>query len=202
MAHSSQSLESVRRFSSPQEEVLLTLMRSADCLQREFQHRLRPFGITTTQYNVLRILRAAGPSGLTCSAIGRSMITPQPDITRLLTRLKAQNLVAQHQDREDKRVLWTNIVQPGLEILQKLDSIVDQAPRDLLSALNCTEVQELARLLKKAACCEKVPLSLDQSTVAQNKKRQVSEETQRQIPASPNAKAPSPQPRLLHPRPE
>jgi DNA-binding MarR family transcriptional regulator len=143
-----------RRFSSPQEEVLLTLMRTADCLHRAFQHRLKPFGLTVTQYNVLRILRSAGSKGLTCTAIGRMMITPVPDITRLLARLQAQDLLSQQRDSQDRRILWTHISERGLEILSKLDAIVERTPRELLQRLNGEEVSELTRLLVKARCCD------------------------------------------------
>jgi DNA-binding MarR family transcriptional regulator len=152
-----------RRFSSPQEEALLTLIRSADCLQRDFQLRLRPFGLTATQYNVLRILRAANPSGLTCAAIGRSMLTPEPDITRLLARLKANGLVRQRRDTHDRRVLWTCITDPGLEILRNLDGIVERAPREMLGTLNCDEVSTLIRLLGKAQCCRPSSVSVELS---------------------------------------
>ncbi len=143
-------IEQAPRFSSPQEEALLTLMRSADFLHRAFQQRLKPFGLTNAQYNVLRILRGAQPRGLTCSAVGRMMITPEPDITRLLARLKTQKLVRQQRDRHDRRVVWTHITAHALHVLENLDSIVDQAPRELLRELTCSEVEELTRLLRKA----------------------------------------------------
>ena len=50
--------------------------------------KTRGWGLTATQYNVLRILRGAEPKGLTCAAIGARMIAAEPDITRLLARLK------------------------------------------------------------------------------------------------------------------
>jgi DNA-binding MarR family transcriptional regulator len=153
MATSPPNPETVRRFSSPQEEVLLSLMRTADCLHREFQQRLRPFGLTPAQYNVLRILRAARPAGLTCSAIGRSMIAPEPDITRLLARLKTQKLLSQQRDVRDRRILWTHISEAGLEVLSSLDETVERAPLEMFQELNCEEVRELARLLHKAQSC-------------------------------------------------
>jgi len=142
--------EQAIRFSSPQEEALLTLMRSADFLHRAFQQRLKPFGLTGAQYNVLRILRGAQLNGLTCSAIGRMMITPEPDITRLLARLKTQKFVRQQRDRQDRRVVWTHITPQGLQVLENLDETVNQAPRELLKELTCAEVGELTRLLRKA----------------------------------------------------
>jgi DNA-binding MarR family transcriptional regulator len=153
MATTSPGPEQAPRFSSPQEEALLNILRSADCLHRAFQHRLKPSGLTATQYNVLRILRSARATGLTCSAIGHMMITPEPDITRLLARLKTQKLIRQQRDTHDRRVVWTHISAQGIEVLSKLDGMVEQAPRELLSELTCEEVGELIRLLGKARCC-------------------------------------------------
>ena len=153
MAADSQGSEQAPSFSSPQEETLLNLMRSADCLHRSMQQRLKPSGLTLTQFNVLRILRAARPAGLTCSAIGRMMITPVPDITRLLARLKTQKLLRQQRDLHDRRVIWTHITPAGIDLLSKLDSIVAHAPAELLKELSGNELRELTRLLKKASCC-------------------------------------------------
>jgi DNA-binding MarR family transcriptional regulator len=153
-APSSDSEQALIGFSSPQEEALLNLMRTADCLHRALQHRLKPSGLTATQYNVLRILRGAQPDGLTCSSIGRRMITPEPDITRLLARLKAQKFLTQQRDKQDRRVVWTRISARGLEVLADLDGIVERAPRELLNALTRDEIQTWIRLMKKVSVCE------------------------------------------------
>jgi len=150
MAAPTQGPEQAPSFSSPQQEALLTLMRTADQLHRAMQLRLKPSGLTVTQFNVLRILRGARPVGLTCSAIGSRMITAEPDITRLLARLKTQKLLCQQRDTHDRRVVWTHITDQGLELLASLDALVDQAPRDLLKELTKAEVQDLTRLMKKA----------------------------------------------------
>ena len=152
MAAPTQGSEQAIRFSSPQEEALLTLMRASDHLQRAIHQRLKPCGLTPTQYNVLRILRGARPTGLTCSAIGSRMITAEPDITRLLGRLKAQELLHQKRDTHDRRVVWTHITDKGLDLLASLDGPVAETPRDLLKELTGAEVQELTRLLRKIQC--------------------------------------------------
>jgi DNA-binding MarR family transcriptional regulator len=139
-----------RPFSSPEEEALLNLMRTADCLQRAFQRVSREWGVTSTQYNVLRILRGSHPQGLTCSAIGERMITAEPDITRLLARLKALKLIRQQRDRHDRRVVWTQISDAGLELLRQMDPTVQSTPKKLLDHLTEHEVAELTRLLELA----------------------------------------------------
>lgn len=137
------------RYPNPQTELFLRLLRVSDQLDRAFHQILRPFALTHPQYNVLRILRGAGPSGLTCSAIGRSMITSVPDITRLLARLQSRELVQQHRDAADRRVVWTCITAKGLELLESLDPIVLEAPRRLLSSLTDEQMRELNQLLQK-----------------------------------------------------
>jgi DNA-binding MarR family transcriptional regulator len=137
-------------FSSIEEEAVLNLMRTTDCLQRAFQHRIRDWGVTSTQYNVLRILRGAEPHGLTCSAIGDRMITAEPDITRLLGRMKRLKLIKQQRDKNDRRVVWTQISAAGLDLLGKMDSAVTRAPKDLLGHLDRKDLAELTRLLELA----------------------------------------------------
>ncbi len=137
-------------FSSDEEEALLNLMRTSDCVQRVFQRRTRDWGVTSTQYNVLRILRGAGGQGLTCSAIGDRMITAEPDITRLLARLKVMKLIRQQRDKHDRRALWTHISAAGLELLGKMDAVIEQIPRDLLGHLDRKDLSELIRLLELA----------------------------------------------------
>jgi DNA-binding MarR family transcriptional regulator len=137
-------------FSSAEEEALLNLMRTADTMHRAFHRKTRDWGVTSTQYNVLRILRGAQPCGLTCSAIGTRMITAEPDITRLLSRLKALKFVRQQRDRHDRRVLWTQISETGLQLLKEMDPVIRQAPIELLGHLSKVELAEFIRLLELA----------------------------------------------------
>ena len=150
MAALKEEIAQRRPFSSTEEEALLNVMRTSDCLHRAFQRRTRHWGITSTQYNVLRILRGAQPQGLTCSAIGDRMITAVPDITRLLARMKAQKLIRQQRDKRDRRVVWTQISSAGLDLLGKMDDEVSRLPRELLAHLSREELAEFIRLLELA----------------------------------------------------
>jgi len=137
-------------FQSVEEQALLNLIRTADCLDRVIQHKVRPWGITGTQYNALRILRGAHPRGLTCSAIGDRMLTAVPDITRLLSRLKTLKLIRQQRDRHDRRMVWTQISEVGLKLLREMDPMIEKAPPELLGHLGGGDLAELIRLLESA----------------------------------------------------
>ena len=139
-----------RPFASLEEEALLNLLRTSDCLNRAIHLKTRAWGVSSTQYNVLRILRGAQPGGLTCAAIGSRMITAEPDITRLLARLKALKLIRQQRDSQDRRVVWTQISAAGLMLLRKMDPVIQRLPGELLGRLEQAELAELIRLLELA----------------------------------------------------
>jgi DNA-binding MarR family transcriptional regulator len=168
MRSGSTDLASLRReivqekpFASAEEEALLNLLRTADFVERSIQRRTRAWGITSTQYNVLRILRGAGPHGLTCNAIGERMIAAEPDITRLLSRLKALKLIRQRRDPRDRRVVRTQIAEPGLALLRKMDPEFRSTPKEMLAHLSRAEIAETIRLLEKVRHSDTQPLSCD-----------------------------------------
>lgn len=150
MSKLKEEIGQARPFSSIAEEALLNLLRTADCLERTMQRATRTHGITGTQYNVLRILRGAHPQGLTCSAIGDRMIAADPDITRLLSRLKAMGLIGQQRDKQDRRVVWTQISPEGLALLEELDPAIQAMPAQLLGHIPPPALTRLVELLELA----------------------------------------------------
>ena len=139
-----------RPFTDPCEEAFLALLYTADSLQRAFYRQIRSWGLTGTQYNVLRILRGAQPGGLTCAEIGSRMITAVPDITRLLARLNLLGFIRQHRDTADRRIVWTHIAPAGLDLLERMDPIVAVIPGQLLGHLDQAEITHLIALLEAA----------------------------------------------------
>src|SRR2546421_11590448 len=94
-----------RPFSSVEQEVFLNVLRTADVLTTKLEAILKPFGLSPTQYNVLRILRGAGEAGLACGRIAERMITRDPDVTRLLDRLENCGLIRRARQTDDRRVV-------------------------------------------------------------------------------------------------
>jgi DNA-binding MarR family transcriptional regulator len=139
-----------KRFPSLEAEAALALLRTADQLQARVADMLKPYGLSPTQYNALRILRGAGVEGLACSEIGERMINRDPDITRLLDRLERRGLVARSRERRDRRVIKAYIQPTGLKLLESLDGPVIQFQRALLGHLGERRLRALIRLLEAA----------------------------------------------------
>jgi DNA-binding MarR family transcriptional regulator len=132
---------------SLEQQVFLELLRVADSLVQDAESLLKPFGLSHTQFNVLRILRGAEPTGLACSGIGERMLTHDPDITRLLDRLDSRGLIKREREQEDRRVVRTRITEAGLKLLAELDAPVSEAHLKQFGELQPSQLEELKNLL-------------------------------------------------------
>ena len=130
-------------------QVFVKLLRAADSLTRGAEALLKPSGLSGTQYNVLRVLRGAGPEGLLCREIGCRMISRDPDITRLLDRMESRGLISRARGEEDRRVVKTRITPEGLRVLDDLDTPVQDLHRRQLHHLPVAELQKLSRILER-----------------------------------------------------
>jgi DNA-binding MarR family transcriptional regulator len=148
--HLRDEIKQTRPFRSLEEEVLLGLARTADAVQRGFAGVFKAAGLSTTQYNVLRILRGAGSPGLSCGEIAERMVTRDPDLTRLLDRLEARQLATRARDGGDRRVVTTRITQAGLDLLDELEGPLVTEQRRLLGHMGAGQLRQLADLLDEA----------------------------------------------------
>ncbi len=136
-------------FHSLGQETAITLLRAADSVRRHFTAVLEPFGVTLQQYNVLRILRGAGPDGLPTLTISERMMEKTPGVTRLLDRLEKRGWVARERDSEDRRRVWVKITRDGLELLRQLDEPIDRADEECVESLSDREQAQVVRALRK-----------------------------------------------------
>lgn len=132
-----------------EEMAYLELLRTADMLSRNLSDVLKAEDLSSTQYNVLRILRGA-PDGLPCGEIGSRMITRDPDITRLLDRLEKRDLISRHRETKDRRMVMARISPDGIQLLSRMDDPVREAHRAQLGHLGRERLKTLTDLLQIA----------------------------------------------------
>jgi DNA-binding MarR family transcriptional regulator len=116
-----EELRQTRPFALIEEEAILNIVRTAEVLQRTIAGFMKEFDLSSVQYNVLRILRGAGPEGATCSQVGERLLTRDPDITRLMDRMEARGLILRERSREDRRVVVTRISEKGTALVGSID---------------------------------------------------------------------------------
>ncbi len=137
-------------FASLAEEALLNILRTANQLDQLHGQFFKPYELTATQYNVLRILRGAHPAALACSEVGERMVTAVPDVTRLLDRLEGKGLIARIRDRTDRRVVKVSITPSGLALLAEIDLPLDAWIQATLDHVADEQLSALIGLLERA----------------------------------------------------
>ena len=144
-----EEIRQTRRFARPQEEAALNIVRTADALRRGGELLFRRHGITSAQYNVLRILRGAGGRGLHCSAVAERMITAEPDITRLLMRMERVGLLVRQRDTVDRRMVTAIATDRGLQLLDELEAPLKELQERQFAPLSEREIEVLIGRLEK-----------------------------------------------------
>jgi DNA-binding MarR family transcriptional regulator len=127
----------------------LNILRTNDQFQNRFGRLFREFGLTSSQYNVLRILRGEGKP-MPCLEIADRMIQVVPAMTGLLDRLEKQGLVGRERCTEDRRVVYVELTEKAKELLGQMDDPVDELHKQLMRHLTRSELKELSRVLEKA----------------------------------------------------
>lgn len=142
-------IRQTKPFRSPSQEAAVGLMRTADLIQRNYSRHVEPHGLTIQQYNVLRILRGAGETGLPTLDIGERMIEQTPGITRLLDRLETKKMVRRQRSSRDRRQVFCWIMPVGLQVLAEIDEPINQAGIDTFRDLEDDEVRSLILKLER-----------------------------------------------------
>src|ERR1700692_2438086 len=105
-----QELKKKRPFESPEQEAALNVLRTNDQLQIRFARLFREYGLTPSQYNVLRILRGEGKP-LPILEIADRTVTVVPGITGLIDRLEQAGFVNRLRLGEVRRVHYVALEQ-------------------------------------------------------------------------------------------
>ena len=137
-------------FVSLEEETFINVIRTAEKLNRKYAVFLKSYNLTTSQYNVLRILRGAREKGLICREIGERMISFDPDVTKLLDHLEARGLATRERQEKDRRIISVKISGEGLALLGEIDEPLNDFTKNLLGHLNKQQLKTLNSLAEAA----------------------------------------------------
>jgi len=103
------------------------------------------YGLTTSAFNVLRVLREQ-PEGQPRGRIAQRLFHRAPDVTRLIDRLERRGLVKRVRTRVDRRLSLTQITAKGIELLARIEPAVEEYRLAMANRLSPAEWKELSRL--------------------------------------------------------
>jgi len=111
----------INRFQNEWHRATINILFTNNWLTKELEHRANRKDITLQQFNVLRILRGQHPNAVTNTTVKERMISSTPDISRLIERIVAKDLVIRKQNTIDRRSVDLNITDKGLQLLEELE---------------------------------------------------------------------------------
>lgn len=130
-------------------KVVLNLMYTQNVLTEKFNEVIKPYDLSSEQYNVLRILRGQKGNPVNMSLIQERMIAKNSNTTRLIDKLLLKDLVTRDVCPENRRKMEILITQKGLDLLTELDPKVLENEQHFAKNLDQNELEQLNLLLEK-----------------------------------------------------
>jgi DNA-binding MarR family transcriptional regulator len=140
-------LKKRKPFASVEQEAMLAIMRTSDLLENRLARLLREYGLTMSQYNVLRILRGEGKP-MPCLEVAQRMIQVAPAITRVVDQLLALDLITKTQSEEDRRVFTIGLKPAAAKLLAELDGPILDLHASLMRGVKKSDLKPLIRALE------------------------------------------------------
>ena len=131
------------------ENAVAGVHRTNEFLRHQAAPMFENKGITSQQYNVLRILRGAGQAGLPTLEVGNRMVQNTPGTTRLLDRLEGARFIERRRSPTDRRLQLCFITDAGHDLLDELDPLTREHCAQIMAPLTAAEATTLMELLER-----------------------------------------------------
>ncbi len=128
------------------------LLRTFGLLRQNMEPYFARFGISGSQWAVLRVLERAemnGIKGVRLSEIGERLFIQPPSVTGVVDRLEREGLVKRHGSPSDHRVRLVTLTTAGRQLVAKVLDGHSAKIRSLFTGVTMEELVSLFRLLKK-----------------------------------------------------
>jgi DNA-binding MarR family transcriptional regulator len=136
------------KFQSETHKAYLNILFTASWLRAKVASRLKPYGLTTEQFNVMRIVRGQRPKSVCVKDITHRMLERNSNTTRIIDRLEQKGLLQRLASERDRRERAIELTPEGLDLLAAIDRDWEKNnPHS--SSLLLDEARELNDLLDK-----------------------------------------------------
>ena len=129
-------------------QFLADLGRTSAWISNRYTTFLKPYGISTQQFNILRVLRTAN-DWIAMHKVNELLIIKSPNITRLADKLVAKALINRNRSVEDRRVVYVQITDDGRKLLAQIDKEHEGELSDYMDSFTKEEAIMMAEILKR-----------------------------------------------------
>ncbi len=136
------------KFHSEYQKLAINILFTSNWLNSTTTKTLKPFGISSQQYNVLRILKGQSPNSISVNNIMERMIDKMSNTSRLVEKLRQKELIERVICEKDRRQVDVKITKKGLDLLEKVKTEMNGF-KVLSNNLSGKEAKSINELLDK-----------------------------------------------------
>lgn len=116
-----EELKQNKPFKSEIQKLVLNISFTSSWLNSILAEKLKPYDITPSQYNVLRILKGKHPESYCNQEITQRMIDKSSNATRIVDKLVTKKLASRTEDKSDRRLVNIKITDKGIKLLADIN---------------------------------------------------------------------------------
>jgi DNA-binding MarR family transcriptional regulator len=131
------------------QKAVLNIIYTQNDINERLIEILKPYDLSSEQYNVLRILRGQKGNPANMFVIQERMLAKTSNTTRLVDKLLLKELVTRKVCSENRRKIEVLITEKGLSVLKELDPKVIDYENNIVANLTSNELEQLNQLLEK-----------------------------------------------------
>ncbi|MEL6673080.1 MAG: MarR family transcriptional regulator [Bacteroidota bacterium] len=135
-------------FANEQHRFVTNLVFTARWVQNVFTESLKPFDLSSQQYNILRILNGA-KDWLPMTEVKDGLLEKAPNATRLVNKLLSKGLIERHRSETDRRVVYVRITEAGRELFSAINQQENQVQQALDQRITAEEAQIVSEILDR-----------------------------------------------------
>ena len=132
----------------------LNILYTAWWLKTMTSKELKKYGLTSEQFNVLRILKGKHPEQMCVRDVVGRMIEKNSNVPRIIDRLELKKLVKRSTSPNDKRETAISLTEAGINILELATGKVNKVFEDTI-VMKETSAEALNKLLEEIRKNEK-----------------------------------------------
>jgi len=134
------------------EAVFRAFLRSWGLLRQAQDPYFAGFGISASQWGILRVLQRAevkGEAELALKEVGERLLIQPPSVTGVVDRLERQGFVKRSPSKTDLRVRHLRLTRPGRELMAKVLEGHAERIQSLFAGLEPEEQETMLGLLQR-----------------------------------------------------
>jgi DNA-binding MarR family transcriptional regulator len=131
------------------EKVMVGIVRASELFKKESSAIFKNYGLTFSQYNVLRILDGTPRGQNTVTNVSRIMLVSGPNMTGLAKRLEKNGFIMRKRDEKDERVTLLEITPKGKQSLININKEKDENIKEYVKSFSEDEKNQMLDGIKR-----------------------------------------------------